>query len=180
MRLVRTLALAVPLALALAACNEGATVGKPPAVEMTDEALGYYCQMYLADHPGPKAQVIVRGQEQPLWFTQVSDAVAYLKGAERVGDTAAVYVSDMAAAASWAEPGRANWIDADGAVFVIESRQAGGMGTPEAIPFGNADAAAAFVTANGGRAVRLADIPETYVRADGGGSEASGDTPAMN
>jgi len=86
----------------------------------------------------------------------------------------------MGAAVSWAEPGRRNWIDADGAVFVIGSRRAGGMGTPEAIPFADRHAADGFVAENGGRAVALADIPESYVRPDGGGSEASGDLPAMN
>ncbi|BBE74435.1 nitrous oxide reductase accessory protein NosL [Oharaeibacter diazotrophicus] len=177
-RLLRSLALLAPLVLA--ACGEDAGPAKPAAVEMTDEALGYYCQMYLADHPGPKAQVIVRGQDQPLWFTQVSDAVAYLKGAERVGDTAAVYVSDMAAAASWAEPGRGNWIDADGAVFVIESRRPGGMGTPEAIPFGSRGAADRFVAENGGRAVALAEIPVAYVRPGDAGVPAHGDMSAMN
>ena len=59
-------------------------------MEMTDEALGYYCQMYLADHGGPKAQVHEKGQEQPLWFSQVSDAVVYLRGGEKRGDHAPI------------------------------------------------------------------------------------------
>lgn len=162
--------------LALGACNEVASGAKPPAVVMTDDALGYYCQMYLADHPGPKAQILVKGDEHPLWFTQVVDAVAYLKGRERVADTAAVYVSDMGAAKSWSEPGRANWIDADKAVFVIGSRRLGGMGVPEAIPFSTALAAAEFVAAHGGRAMGLADIPEAYVRHEGEAASADAGT----
>jgi copper chaperone NosL len=174
----RTLLQAATLAalLALGACNEVASSAKPPAVVMTDDALGYYCQMYLADHPGPKAQILVKGDEHPLWFTQVVDAVAYLKGRERVADTAAIYVSDMGAAKSWSEPGRANWIDADKAVFVIGSRRLGGMGVPEAIPFSTALAAAEFVAAHGGRAMGLADIPEAYVRHDGAASADAGTT----
>ena len=177
MRLVRAAALLLPLTLA--ACNEPVAAVKPAAVAMTDEALGYYCQMYLADHPGPKAQVLVKGQEQPLWFTQVSDAVAYLQGAERVGDTAAVYVTDMAKAASWAEPGRSNWVDADIAVFVIDSRQAGGMGVPEAIPFGSRAAADAFVAEQGGRTVTLAEIPADYVAGDRSAADTSADPSTM-
>lgn len=177
-RLVRSLLFVIPLALA--GCDGETVAARRAAFAMTDEALGYYCQMYLAEHPGPKAQVIVRGQEQPLWFTQVADAVAYLDGAERVGDTEAVYVSDMGAAPSWSEPGRTNWIDAETAVFVIESRQTGGMGMPEAIPFGSKAAADRFVAANGGREVALADIPEAYVRPEGVPPDAAAAMPAMN
>ncbi len=79
----------------------------------------------------------MRGQDQPLWFTQVSEAVAYLKGAERVGDTEGPSTS-----ATWVRagdlgtrPAAHNWIDADTAVFVIESRAGRRQGSPEAIPF---------------------------------------------
>lgn len=161
-RIVSALALAVALVLPLAACKQEAAV-KPAAVTMTDEALGYYCQMYLADHGGPKAQVHEKGQDHPLWFSQVSDAVAYLRGGEKRGDVTAVYVSDMEKAPSWAEPGRDNWIDADAAVFVIGSRQAGAMGMPEAIPFGSRKAADDFVAREGGAIVKFADIPDQYL-----------------
>ncbi|WP_237152827.1 nitrous oxide reductase accessory protein NosL [Oryzibacter oryziterrae] len=151
------------LAAPLAACNDQSAAVKPAAIEMTDNALGYYCQMYLADHGGPKAQIHEKGTEQPLWFSQVSDAVTYLHGSERRGEVLAVYVSDMSRARSWDEPGRDNWIDADSAWFVIGSRQSGGMGTPEAIPFASKEAAAAFVADKGGNIVRLADIPDSYL-----------------
>ncbi|MBS1182386.1 MAG: NosL protein [Proteobacteria bacterium] len=161
-RILSALVLSAALALPLAACKEE-TAAKPVAVAMTDEALGYYCQMYLADHGGPKAQIHEKGQEHPLWFSQVSDAVTYLRGGEKRGDVTAIYVSDMEKAPSWAEPGRDNWIDADAAVYVIGSRQAGAMGTPEAIPFGSRKAADDFVAREGGAIVKLADIPDTYL-----------------
>lgn len=163
-------------ALLVAACHGEEAVTKPAAVEMTSEALGYYCQMYLADHGGPKAQILIRGEEHPLWFTQVADAVAYLKGRERIGETAAVYVTDMEKAPSWSEPGRNNWIDADAAFFVVGSRRMGGMGQPEAIPFGTEHAAFAFMAENGGHLLKLDAIPESYVRADGA-TISAGDTP---
>jgi hypothetical protein len=74
-----------------------------------------------------------------------------------------VDVSDMGKAESWARPGEDNWIDAKAAVYVIESRLAGGMGAPEAVPFGTPAAAEAFVRERGGRVVALDGIPDAYV-----------------
>lgn len=161
-RILSALVISTALALPLTACKQEAAV-KPVAVTMTDEALGYYCQMYLVDHGGPKAQIHERGQDHPLWFSQVSDAVTYLRGGEKRGDVTAIYVSDMEKAPSWAEPGRDNWIDADAAVFVIGSRQAGAMGMPEAIPFGSRKAADDFAAREGGVIVKLVDIPDKYL-----------------
>jgi copper chaperone NosL len=147
---------------ALTACQE--EDGAPPSpIAMTDEAIGHYCQMYLADHGGPKAQIHLKGYDQPLWFSQVSDAAAYLHDPEQIAEIKAVYVSDMALAPTWAEPGIGNWIAADQAQFVIGSRQMGGMGMPEAIPFGTAEAAAAFVAREGGQVVSFETIPPDYV-----------------
>ena len=153
--------------LALAACQE--EEGAPPsAVAMTDEAIGHYCQMYLADHGGPKAQIHLKGYDQPLWFSQVSDAAAYMHDPEQIAEIRAVYVSDMALAANWAEPGIDNWVAADQAQFVIGSRQMGGMGMPEAIPFGTLEAAEAFVMREGGQVVAFSAIPQDYVHPDMG------------
>ena len=150
--------------LPLAGCNEDGPAGMPAPVAMTDEALGHYCQMYLADHGGPKAQIHLKGFEAPLWFSQVSDAVAFVHDGEKPADIVAVFVSDMGKAPSWGEPGVDNWINADKAYFVIGSKQMGGMGTPEAIPFGTQDAAQTFTNVNGGKVVSFAEIPEQYVR----------------
>ena len=156
------------LALGLAACKPDQTAGKPDPVALTDEALGHYCQMIVADHAGPKAQIHLRGSENPIWFGQVSDAIAYLHDPERDGEIAAFYVTDMARAESWAVPGDKAWTDADSAVFVIDSNRAGGMGMPEAVPFANRAGAEAFVAEAGGRIVALADVPESYVHPDVG------------
>lgn len=156
-------ALILALAFGLAACQEE-TAAIPEPVAMTDEALGHYCQMYLADHGGPKAQVALEGYSQPVWFSQVSDAIAYVHDREREAPIAAIYVSDMEKAPSWSEPGIENWVLADAAHFVIDSAQPGGMGTPEAIPFGTLAAAEAFVAANGGQIVAFDAVPESYVR----------------
>lgn len=162
-------ALILALALALAACNEDEE--KPNPLVMNDEALGHYCQMYLADHAGPKAQVFVAGYAQPFWFSQVSDAVAYRDDPEKPAPITVTYVSDMDKAESWSVPGTANWVEAEKAHYVIDSDQTGGMGLPEAVPFGTAEGAEAFAASHGGKVVAWADIPAEYNRTgleDGG------------
>ena len=118
--------------------------------------------MYVLDHGGPKAQIHLKGLEQPLWFSQVSDAAAYLHDKEREREIVAVYVSDMQKAASWGEPGATNWIDANTAFFVIDSAQMGGMGTPEAVSYCTEADAEAFRAAHGGTVVAFTDIPVGY------------------
>ncbi|SKA32021.1 nitrous oxide reductase accessory protein NosL [Consotaella salsifontis] len=162
-KLLAALVLATALAGPLSGCSEE-SAAKPVPITMTEEAVGHYCQMDVIDHAGPKAQIHLAGMEKPLWFSQVSDAVAYLHDPEREAEVRAVYVTDMAKAPSWGDPGADNWTDADSAVFVIDSRQSGGMGTPEAIPFAEKPDAEAFVREKGGRIVTLTEIPEAYVR----------------
>ncbi|MHA7774636.1 nitrous oxide reductase accessory protein NosL [Roseibium sp. M-1] len=147
----------------LAACQGEPQVTKPAAIAMTPEAAGYYCQMTVLEHDGPKAQIHLTGFANPLWFTQVRDAVAFTLSPEETKDIAAIYVNDMGKAESWNQPGIDNWIDADAAWFVTGSRQAGGMGAPEAIPFGSEAGARGFVSENGGKVVRFKDIPADYV-----------------
>ncbi|MFN0265359.1 nitrous oxide reductase accessory protein NosL [Tepidamorphus sp. 3E244] len=130
---------------------------------MTEEAVGHYCNMTVLEHEGPKAQVHLKGYEHPVWFTQVRDAVAYLRSPEELAEAVVTYVHDMSKADSWAHPGDGAWINAEDAVFVIESARKGGMSAPEAIPFGAMQAAEKFIAENGGRAVHLAEIPDTYV-----------------
>ena len=147
----------------LAACEENASTVVPSPVSMTDDALGHYCQMNLAEHEGPKAQIHLAGHDHPIWFSQVRDAIAYTRLPEETADVAAVYVSDMGRAQSWANPGIDNWVAAEKAIYVIESRTRGGMGTPEAVPFAEEMAAEEFAAANGGRLVGLDQIPDAYV-----------------
>ncbi len=146
----------------LAACSE--EVQPPPkAVTMTDEAVGHYCQMLVLEHKGPKAQIHIAGHEHPLWFSQVRDAIAYMRSPEETARVRAVYVNDMGRAKTWDNPGTDNWIAADGAHFVIASKMTGGMGAPEAVPFGDEAAARDHIAKHGGRLVKLGDIPDAYV-----------------
>jgi copper chaperone NosL len=150
--------------LLLAGCNQNAsTSAMPPPAMLNADAMGVFCGMNLLEHPGPKGQIITASRIDPFWFTSVRDTVAFTLMPEQPRDIRAIYVSDMAHAPSWDEPGATNWIDARKAFFVIESRQRGGMGAAEAVPFGERAAAAAFVAGNGGRVVTFAEIPHAYV-----------------
>lgn len=153
------------VALALSGCKED-SAERPLPVTMTAEAVGHYCQMDLLEHPGPKAQVHLTGLPgTPLFFSQVRDAVAYLRMPEQSHEIAAVYVSDMASAASWEIPGADNWIPASAAHYVVGSSRTGGMGAPELVPFSDAASAAQFAQRHGGQVQELADIPDTAVLA---------------
>ena len=153
----------LPLTL-LAACDEEETPA-PEAVAMTEEALGHYCQMHLAEHAGPKAQVHLVGAPAPLFFSQVRDAISYERMPEQTAAIAAIYVNDMGRADSWADPGAENWIAAEAAHYVVGSARVGGMGAAELVPFSDLEAAAAFAAEHGGRILRLADIPDDQVLA---------------
>ena len=99
----------------------------------------------------------------PLWFSQVRDGLAYLKSPEQEGDILVLYVNDMGKAASYADPGIDNWINARDAFYVVGSGAIGGMGAPELVPFGAQEAAAGFVLAHGGTILKLDEIPAEVV-----------------
>ena len=147
----------------LVACREQVQTNKPAPIQLTKEATGHYCQMTVLEHSGPKGQIFLDGNPQPFWFTQVRDAIAFTISPEESNNIAAIYVNDMNVAESWENTGDLNWIDATEAWFVIESNLTGGMGAPEAIPFGNMDGAELFVEENGGKIVPLDEVPADYV-----------------
>lgn len=163
-------------ALSLAACRQDAAADIPAPAKLTADAVGHYCQMLVADHAGPKSQIFLKGVKTPLWFGQVSDAIAYLHDPERDGEIVAFYVSDTARAESWAVPGEKAWTDGNKAVYVLDSNRKGGMGMPEAVPFASRADAEAYVKDAGGQIVALAEVPESYVRPVIGNGVA---TPAM-
>lgn len=161
-------------ALSLAACRQE-QVSIPEPVAMTADSLGHYCQMNLLEHPGPKAQVHLKDNPAPLFFSQVRDAIAYQRMPEQAATITAIYVSDMTQA-NWDDPGADNWMALEDAHFVTGSRRDGGMGAPETIPFSDQAAAAAFVAENGGRIASLEQIADAEVleAADKPGAESSG------
>lgn len=159
------------LLLSLLGCKkQGAQAAAPPPQEVSADSIGQFCGMVLAEHAGPKGQILVRGKRDPYWFASVRDTIAFTMLPEMPKNIVAVYVSDMARARNWDQPEPGTWIEAGKAWYVIGSRRQSGMGTDEAVPFGEQAAAARFATENGGRVVRLAGIPESYILPEAGGT----------
>lgn len=148
---------ALVLALLLVGCNEE-EVALPAPLEPSGEASAHFCGMVVANHPGPKGQIWLADRDAPLWFPSVRDTIAYLMIPERDSRVVAVYVNDMGRAGDWDAPATGAWVLAEEARFVLDSDRRGGMGLPEAVPFGTQDDAEAFVADHGGRIVDLAGV----------------------
>ena len=151
----------------LAACSDEGAPPAPGPSALTADAIGRYCGMNVLEHPGPKGQIKLDPFPEPIWFSSARDAVAFTMLPEEPKNISAIYVSDMAAATSWEEPGAENWVDARQAFYVIGSRMRGGMGAPETVPFSTEAAAIAFAEGNGGRVVAFDEIPADYVLGTG-------------
>ena len=169
--MIRRSALAAVLAL-LAACGQKSDGARPPPHTLTPAAVGHFCGMVVEEHEGPKGQILLKGSREPVWFTSARDAIAFTLLPEEPRDIAAVYVSDMVKAQSWARPGPDDWVEAHDAYFVLGSSRRGGMGGAEAVPFSDGAAAGRFAGEFGGRVVRLGQIPQDYIL--GGGDAAAG------
>lgn len=155
---------ALCLLFLLAACKEDVAQNLTP-VALTAESVGHYCQMNLLEHEGPKAQVHLDGLPgAPLFFSQVRDAIAYARLPEQSHPILAIWVNDMGASgATWADPGKDNWVDAKTAIYVVGADLSGGMGAPELVPFSDQQAAQEFARTHGGKLMSLANIPDEAV-----------------
>lgn len=149
--------------LLLTGCSEEKVAAPPEPFALTEEAMGRYCGMNLLEHAGPKGQIIMAEINEPIWFTSARDTIAFTMLPEEPKDIAAIYVSDMAKAATWEEPGADNWIDARKAFFVIGGALRGGMGVQEAVPFSTREAADSFSHKHGGRVVGFNEVRRDYV-----------------
>jgi copper chaperone NosL len=161
------LALAALLVSLTAACNPQ-EAAMPAPQEISDDAQAEFCGMTLTEHPGPKGQLFLRGQDKPFWFASVRDTFAFTMLPEMPKNIAAIYVNDMGRAHDWAQPEPGTWVEARRAVYVIGSRRRTGMDTDEAVPFADPAAARRFADENGGRVVSYADMPLDYIFPDEG------------
>lgn len=160
----------------LAGCKDDAqTSAPPPPRTLTADAIGNYCGMNVLEHPGPKAQILLTGWPEPVWFSSARDAFAYTMLPEEAKNISAIYVSDMARAETWDNPGIENWIEARQASFVIGSEMRSGMGVDEAVPFGDRAAAERFAAKHGGRVVGFTEVPRDYIL---GGGQMDGHSEA--
>jgi copper chaperone NosL len=157
---------AATAALALAGCarkDAAADAGKPQ--EIAAQSSCSLDGMLLADYPGPKGQVIYKGDSQVNWFCDSVELLNTLLKPEQVRPLLAAHVQDMAKA-DWDKP-VGHWIDARQAFYVLGSKRHGSMG-PTAASFADAAAAQAFVGQWGGRVLRYAEIKPEMVDLSGG------------
>lgn len=171
--------IALLLLLAFAACGEDQQAGKPAPQNLDREAVGYYCNMIVADHQGPKAQIFLKDQKDPIWFSSVRDGLAFTMLPEEPKNRSAFYVNDMGKA-DWFAPGDDTWIEAETAFFVIQSAMRGGMGALEAVPFSDKSAAESFANQHGGNVVTFADIPKDFILTPDSGEAMGGDHQQMS
>lgn len=158
------------LALALLAGCGKQEAKIPPPREATGSAVAQFCGMSLAEMEGPKGQIFVRDQANPLWFGSVRDTLAFLLLPEFPKNIVAVYVTDMAKAPNWEHPEQGAWVEARQAYYVIDSRELTAMHTAEAVPFSTEAAAKRFTAEHGGRVVRFTEIPRNYILPDEAGT----------
>jgi copper chaperone NosL len=162
------------LAALTAGCSQGPAPHAPPAPrEISSDSVGHFCGMLLVEHPGPKGQILLSGQAEPVWFASVTETFAFTLLDEEPKNIAAIYVTDMGRARSWEKPGPGIWIDARKAVYVIEGHSQGGMGANEAVPFSSPEQARGFAAENGGRVVRFDAMPRSYILQQAGAFAAA-------
>lgn len=153
-------------AAGLAGCNR--TDDNGDAVKPQEIAAQSSCSldgMLLSDYPGPKGQVIYKGDSQVNWFCDSVELLSTLLKPEQVRPVLAAHVQDMAKA-DWDKP-VGHWINARQAVYVLGSKRHGSMG-PTAASFADEAAAKAFATQWGGRVLRYAEIKPDMVDLSGG------------
>jgi copper chaperone NosL len=162
-RLWKSLAAAALATALVTGCDEKTAVKTPPPQEVSDAAIGHFCGMALAEHPGPKGQIFVADRKEPYWFSSAREVFAFARLPEEPKAILAIYVNDMGKARDWDHPEAGTWIPAGTAWYVIASARKGGMSDAETIPFGEEARAREFAAANGGRVVRFDEMPEDYI-----------------
>ncbi len=166
-RTLPLLAATLLAALTAGGCDDKSSAKAPPPQEVSDNSIADFCNMALAEHPGPKGQIFVKGEPRPHWFASVHDVFAFVMLPDTPKAVTAIYVNDMGKAKIWEQPEAGPWIDAHKALYVIDSRKRGGMGEDEAVPFSDRDAAQHFIAENGGRLVAFNDVPRDYILPNG-------------
>jgi copper chaperone NosL len=143
-------------------CSDKQAVTAPAPQELTADAVGYFCNMTVIEHQGPKGQIFLTDREQPLWFTSVRDTLAFTLLPGEPKNIAAIYVTDMGRA-TWDAPEPGTWMDARTAFYVLGSDRVGGMQVPEVVPFAKKEDAEQFIKRHGGVMSAFDSIPRESV-----------------
>lgn len=154
------------LGLLLAGCGkENRPVAEKPApiTHIPEDARGHYCGMYMYEHPGAKGQILLRDEDEPMWFSTIREVFAFTLMPDEPKAILATYVQDVSRLQADDEFPPDAWIDAHQAHYVIDSDYLGNMGVPDALPFATQEDAERFQQEHGGRIVVFDDMPEAYI-----------------
>lgn len=153
--------------LGLAACgrkeDDAGDAGRPR--EIAAQSSCSLDGMLLSDYPGPKGQIIHKGDSEVAWFCDSVELLATLLKPEQLRPVLAAHVQDMGKA-DWDKP-VGHWIDARQAIYVLGSKRHGSMG-PTAASFADERAAQGFAQQWGGRVLHYAEIKPDMVDLSGG------------
>ncbi len=144
--------LLIIISLLVSCANDPVAIQKPAPIKLDRDEVGYYMQMIVADHAGPKAQLWLSDQSEPLWFVDVRDAILFKRTPEEADNISIIYAHDMAKNPDYNNV-KDIWLDIEQAVFVVGSQRKGGMGMPETIPFSDKRSAQNFVAKYGGKII---------------------------
>jgi copper chaperone NosL len=170
--MLRTLLMTALMSLLTACGSQDDQIARPR--EPDANSVGFFCRMGVAEHTGPKGQILPKGWTEPLWFSSVRDALTYAETevvSER--EMAGFWVNDMAQG-TWEKPAAGSWVVAQQAWYVVDSKLKAGMGGSEAVPFKEKSAAELFIKANGGRVVDYVEAKRSV--ASGNSPSSAGET----
>ncbi len=140
----------------LIGCSDSESVAehKPQSIEAGDTC--HLCGMIIENHPGPKGQLYVKGDNNVRRFCSTRDLFAWMLQPENKPNIAEIYVHDMYAE-PWQAPNDKAFIDARKAWYVAGSNQKGAMG-PTLASFAEKSAAESFIRNFGGYLLRFEEV----------------------
>ncbi|XKH60447.1 nitrous oxide reductase accessory protein NosL [Halomonas sediminis] len=142
--------------LLLAGCSEPEpdTLAEPVPLESGDSC--HVCGMLISEHPGPKGEAFVQGQQTPLKFCSTMELFVFLQQPENETRLSHAYVHDIGVT-PWTAPEDDAFTLASEAWYVIGHERRGSMGHTLA-SFAEHAAAEAFRKTYGGEVVAYGDI----------------------
>lgn len=151
--------------IAVSGCQRpGDTAKHQPPVDVQPGDTCAVCGMYIAKHPGPRAEAYLEGQRAPLKFGGLMDFFTYIRDPEVSSRLQTLYVQDVARI-DWKHPSMkaSSFTDARKAWYVAGQPLCGEMG-PTLASFARKADAEAFARRQGGRVVAFRDVNEDLLR----------------
>lgn len=142
----------------LFACQQS-NADKVSAIEAAKIESGdqcHLCGMVIQNFPGPKGQLVLKGDEQARKFCSNRDAFTYYLQPENQHRKQAIFVHDMSKT-PWESPSDDHFIAAESAFYVYGSNRKAAMGVALA-SFSSKESAHEFMQEFGGEMLMFEDI----------------------